>query len=208
MSYTVQEPSKSSIAAGWLFALTVILLFAMPSQAQVGAVTGRVNAHGVAHNGDAVVYIERIPDRTFQPPSDPIVLDQVKLAFIPHVLPVVAGTTIAFPNSDAVRHNVFSTSLPKRFNLGNYPPGVTKYIVFNKPGVVTLLCNVHTEMSAYVVVLETPYFAVSDREGNFAMRDIPPGNYSLSIWHEQLKPQSKSVRITAGVTARIDFDLR
>lgn len=207
MEHVAHKPEKPCILK-WLIALSTILLFAAPGRAQVGAIAGKVKARGIAHNGDAVVYIEAIPGRAFEPPAEPVVLDQVRLTFIPHVLPVLLGTTIAFPNSDEVRHNVFSTSVPKRFNLGNYPPGIVKHITFNKPGVVTLLCNVHMEMSAYVLVLETPYFAVTDRDGNYSIGNVPPGDYTLKVWHEQLSPQAKPVRVNAGSPSRSDFDLR
>ncbi len=207
MENTIHMLRKSSGIVACI-ALSTILLFATPSQAQIEAIAGRVKARGASHNGDAVVYIDAIPGKTFDPTAEPVVLDQVKLTFIPHVLPVLVGTTIAFPNSDEVRHNVFSTSAPKRFNLGNYPPGVTKNITFNKSGVVTLLCNVHTEMSAYVIVIETPYFAVTDRDGNYIIRNVPPGDYTVKVWHEQLGTQVKHVRVNAGSATRSDFDLR
>ena len=138
-------------------------------------------------NGNAVVYIDKIPGKRFTPPSTPIVLDQVNLRFVPHVLPVLVGTTVAFPNSDEIRHNVFSPG-PPRFDLGTYPQKTTKYHLFDRPGVWTMLCNVHAEMSAYVIVTETPYFARTDNDGKFVVKDVPPGKYTLKVWHEKAKP--------------------
>jgi plastocyanin len=160
------------------------------------------------HHGDAAVYVEKIPGQTFPPPKDAVTLDQLNLTFIPHVLPVLVGTTVAFPNSDEVRHNVFSTSPTKRFNLGTYPRGMAKNVTFDKPGVVDLLCNVHSEMSAYVVVVETPYFAVTGKDGSYTIKNVPPGKYVIKTWHEHLKAQSKAVEVAAGDSTRADFELR
>lgn len=170
--------------------------------------TGTVKAARARDNRDAVVYIDRIPGKQFAPPQQPVVLDQINLVFIPHVLPVLTGTTVSFPNNDTVRHNVFSPSPPKRFNLGTYAQKVTKYVVFDKPGVVTLLCNVHAEMSAYVVVTETPYFAVTDAAGAFTIPNVPPGSYIVKAWHESSKSKEQKVDVKDGPAVRVDFDLR
>lgn len=173
-----------------------------------GTIAGTVKVARARDNRDAVVYIDRIPEKQFSPPPQPVVLDQVSLLFIPHVLPVVAGTTVAFPNNDTVRHNVFSPSPAKRFNLGAYPQKVTKHVVFDKPGVVALLCNVHAEMSAYVVVTETPYFAVTNPAGEFTISNVPPGSYVLKAWHESSKPKDQRVEVKEGDPVRVSFDLR
>ena len=172
------------------------------------AIDGRVTVRGAADNSDAVIYIDRIPGRTFVPPSAPVLLDQVNLRFTPHVLPVLAGTSVAFPNSDPVRHNVFSPTTNWKFNLGTYPRGSTKFRTFDKAGAITLLCNVHAEMSAYVIVTETPYFAVSDKEGKFTIPNVPPGSYVLKTWHARAKPTS--VEITAGAAGirNLEIELR
>ena len=171
-------------------------------------IDGRVTVRGVADNSDAVVYIDSMPGRTFVPPSTPVILDQVNLRFTPHVLPVLVGTSVAFPNSDPVRHNVFSPTASWKFNLGTYPRGSTKFRTFDKAGAITLLCNVHAEMSAYVVVTETPYFAVSDKEGKFTIRNVPPGTYVLKTWHARAKPSS--IEITAGAAGirNLEIELR
>ena len=150
-------------------------------------------------SSNAIVYIDRIPGKRFPAPSMPIVLDQVNLTFVPHVLPVVAGSTVAFPNSDEIRHNVFSPG-PPRFDLGTYPQHTTKYHLFDKPGVWTLLCNVHAEMSAYVVVTETPYFARTDKDGKFVLKNVPPGQYTVKVWHEKAKPASVPVAVAETAT--------
>ena len=165
--------------------LGFVLIAASPGRLDASTIEGQVAVKSARDNGNAVVYIDRIPGKTFAPPPAPVLLDQVNLTFVPHILPVLAGTKVAFPNSDDIRHNVFSPTPTSRFNLGTYPKSTTKYYMFDKPGPVTLLCNVHAEMSAYVLVTETPYFAVSDKAGNFTLKDIPPGKYLLRVWHEK-----------------------
>lgn len=188
--------------------LVAVLLPPLPLAAQTGTIKGKVTARGVRDNAGAVVFIEKIPNKTFPAPKEPVVLDQVNLMFVPHVLPVLVGTTVAFPNSDEVRHNVFSPSPARRFNLGTYPKGVTRTVAFDKAGEVVLLCNVHAEMSAYVVVVETPYFAVSAKDGAFVIRNVPPGKYVLKTWHEKLKPETKTVEVPAERSVTVDFELR
>lgn len=144
---------------------------------------------------DAVVYIEKIEGKKFNPPAKHAVLDQVDLTFVPHVLPILVGTTVDFPNSDMTRHNVFSPSNVKKFDLGTYAPGSSKSIVFDKPGVIPLLCHVHPEMSAFIVVLETPYFGVTGENGSYKIQNIPPGKYTLVVWHEFTKRKTQTIEI-------------
>lgn len=192
----------------YVLVLLVVLFFVIPAGAQTGSISGKVICRGLRDHRDAVVYVERIPEKAVIPPKEPVTLDQLNLTFLPHVLPVLVGTTVAFPNSDEVRHNVFSTSPAKRFNLGTYPRGVVKHVTFDQPGVVDLLCNVHSEMSAYVVILETPYFAVTGPDGKYEIKNVPPGRYVLKTWHESLKPQSKEVEVRAGESTRGELELR
>ena len=158
---------------------------------------GQILVKAARDNSNAVIYIDKIPGKRYTAPSSPIVLDQINLKFVPHVLPVLVGTTVAFPNSDEIRHNVFSPG-PPRFDLGTYAQHTTRYHVFDKAGVWTMLCNVHLEMSAYVVVTETPYFAKTDKDGKFVLKDVPPGKYSLKIWHEKAKPATLPIEVGEG----------
>ena len=171
-------------------------------------IDGRVIVRGLPDSSDTVVYIDKIPGKTFAPPTTPVILDQVNLRFTPHVLPVLAGTNVAFPNSDPVRHNVFSPTASWKFNLGTYPRGSTKFRVFDKPGAFTLLCNVHAEMSAYVIVTETPYFAVTDKAGNFAIRNVPPATYTLKTWHAKARPSGMSITAGEGGIRNLEIELR
>lgn len=159
----------------------------------------------------AVVYIAEMPGKTFTLPQNNPVMDQKDLIFTPHVLPVLVGSTVDFPNSDKVRHNVFST--PKSvnvFNLGQYPAGDIKHVKFDKIGVASLLCNVHAEMSAYVLVCQNPYFSVTDKkDGSFLIPNVPPGQWELTLFHQKFKPKTLPVTVEAGKEAAVEFrDLR
>jgi plastocyanin len=189
------------VAAG---ALAALLASAAPDAA-TGAIQGLIRNSLVAR-WPAAVYVEAIPGRSFRPPAEHPVVDQKSLVFIPHVLPVLKGTTVDFRNSDEVKHNIFSSrKSPTVFNLGTYAFGVVRSVTFDKPGAVTLLCNVHAEMSAYVVVVETPYFAVTDREGRFRIDGVPPGSYRLAFWHEALAAESQPVVVAAGRAASVEW---
>jgi hypothetical protein len=182
-------------------------LAAAPAAVHADGIEGRVVVASARDSRDAVIYVAKVPGETFAPPTRPPILDQANLAFQPHVLPVLAGTRVAFTNSDEVRHNVFSPTRGSRFDLGSYPRQATKFQVFDTPGVVTVLCNVHAEMSAYVVVVETPYFAVSDKDGRFVIRDVPPGTYDVIAWHEHAKPVHLIVAVTSARPASVTFKL-
>ena len=109
--------------------------------------------------------------------------------FEPHLLVVPVGTTVDFPNADPFFHNVFSMFDGKRFDLGLYEEGTTRSVDFSHPGVCFLFCNIHPEMSGVVVVVDSPYYAVTNRAGAFTIANVPPGRYTLSVWHERGKPE-------------------
>jgi plastocyanin len=111
-----------------------------------------------------------------------IVLDQRNLNFYPHVLAVRVGTTVSFPNNDRVFHNVFSFRDGKRFDLGMYPIGTLRRVTFDKPGLSRLFCNIHPNMAAYVMAVDSPYFGVADGEGAFTIPAVPPATYSYHTW--------------------------
>lgn len=129
---------------------------------------------------DVVVWLEGV---TAPPPPAPeVVLDQRNLQFVPHVLAVRSGTRVEMPNSDRVFHNVFSFHDGKRFDLGLYPVGTTKEVTFDRPGLSRIFCNIHPNMAAYVLAVESAYVAVSDRHGRFAIAGVPPGTYTWRAW--------------------------
>ncbi len=188
--------------------ITLLAFFAV-RPAPAGGITGTVKAKGAKNGGDAVIFIEKVPGKTFPAPKEHPRMDQRNMTFIPHVMPVLAGTTVDFLNSDDVLHNVFSPDkCAEKFNLGSWPKGQTKSYTFKDAGcTVTLLCNVHPEMEGYVVVLENPYFAVSAKDGSYAVKDVPPGKYTVKIWHERLKGQDVVVDVPEKGNATADFEI-
>lgn len=179
-----------------------------PLRAADASITGTIKATGLSSNADAVIYIQQAPG-TFKP-GEPATMDQRKMQFIPHVLAVVAGTTVKFLNSDPTAHNVFSPDFEK-YNLGTWPQGQTKDYTFSKctkfPCVYNQLCKVHPEMEGFVVVLQNPYFAVSDKDGHYTISGLPPGSYQLAVWHPKLKGKPQPVTVEAGKPAVVDFTL-
>jgi hypothetical protein len=126
---------------------------------------------------------------------------------VPHVLPVLVGTTVTFPNHDEVPHNVYSSSRAKIFNLGIYPKGVSRQVTFDTPGEVLLLCNIHPQMSAYVLVLEQPYFTVAAGDGRFSLKGLPKGNYRIVAWSSEYRSISSTVEIKDTENLIHNFDL-
>src|SRR5262249_50292255 len=127
-----------------------------------------------------------------------VTMDQRNLSFAPRVLPVVRGTAIEFTNSDNVLHNVFSPSaLAGKFDLGSYGQGETRSLTLNKPGEVLILCNIHMEMEAHILVLNDPYFAVVAANGSFQISAVPVGAYTLRIWHEQPLSYVQTLQVPA-----------
>jgi plastocyanin len=156
---------------------------------------------------EGVVYVVDVQGKKFQLPWKNPVVDQKNLIFIPHVRGILVGSTVDFPNSDTVRHNVYSTpDSPTVFNLGTYPPEEVKHVTYDKPGEVSLRCNVHTEMSAYLVVRRNPYFATTNKKTRQAViRNVPPGKYKVSFFHEKLQPKELEVTVEARQEAVLEF---
>lgn len=170
-------------------------------------VSGSVTAKGLKSQKDILVYIEKVEGKEFAPPEEPAKMDQISLVFVPHVLPVVKGTTVEFHNSDDVLHNVFGVGVDE-FDLGTWGKGGTEKYTFNNLGDVAILCNVHPEMEAYVVILENPYFALTDEEGNYKIEGIPAGTYDLKTWHDRLKSVKKGIEVSSDEEMMVDFELK
>lgn len=158
-----------------------------------------------------VVYLDEVAPARLVPLAEKpaarprFVMNQKGLTFVPHVLPILAGSTVEFPNSDPVYHNVFSFSKTRTFDLGRYPTGRSKAITFNQPGLVKVYCDMHSQMNAFILVLANPYFTLSDENGNYAIRDIPAGVYKVKAWFARLPEKSASVTIRPGETIALDF---
>lgn len=187
----------------------VLLLPSFTSGLEPGRIVGRVTVKGMQKH-PVVVLIPRLPGEMPRPSGERPVLNQKGRAFIPHILPVVVGTTVEFRNSDPFKHNIFSPDA-ERYNLGTWEQGQSRGYTFRRPGVYRQLCNIHPEMLAYIVVLETRAFALTDGEGNFEITGVPAGRHFLRVWGEKLTKEQLdrtfSVIVEEGAPASIGIDL-
>jgi len=185
-------------------ALAASLILALAGASRANDIKGKVSVQGLKSAENIAVYVDEIAGKTFEAPKDHVVVDQRKMAFVPHVVAVQKGTTVDFLNSDPVGHNVYWPSISGNkklaHNLGTWPKGEKKPFQFNELGAASLLCNVHPEMSGYVVVVPTPYFAVTDKDGNFEIKNIPAGKYTLKTWSEDGKPVTQAIDVSAATT--------
>ena len=191
------------VVVSLVFAFCLVALAASPA-GKGGVIEGTVTGMP----GKSVVYVEAIAGKTFPPPAKHAEEDQKGLVFVPHVLAVQQGTTVDFLNSDNVQHNIFWPMVggDKKlgYNLGTWGIGGKRSFTFDTPGVVPLLCNVHPEMQGYIIVSPTPYFAVTDANGNYSIKDVPNGSYTLTVWHEGASSTSQPVQVT-GSSVKVDF---
>jgi plastocyanin len=156
---------------------------------------------------NVVIYLEATPAlrRTASPTGHPPAeLRQHDIAFVPHVLAITTGTAVEFPNDDPRFHDVFSLSSAKSFDLQRYPQGASRAVTFNKPGIVQVFCHIHADMSAYILVLDDPFFVRPDAQGHFVLDGVPPGDYSLVAWYERSRPVTIRVHVDAGRTTTRD----
>lgn len=184
----------------WLCAVLISVLPSVPGAAQQVTVSARVKLVDSEHNAESPreenVVIWLTPAGA-QPtprvvPNQPLRLVQHNKSFEPHLLVVPVGAVVEFPNRDPFFHNVFSLFDGKRFDLGLYETGSTRNVSFDRPGISYIFCNIHAEMSAVVIALETPYYGISDRKGEVVIPNVPVGNYTLNTWAETALPQTLS----------------
>jgi plastocyanin len=199
----VHATAKMAVASG------AVLLLAGASLA--GDIKGKVSVQGIKSAENIAVYIDAVPGAKFEAPTTKPVMDQTKMTFAPHVMIVQVGTTVDFLNSDPVGHNVYWPSISGNkklaHNMGTWPKGERKSFQFNDVGVASLLCNVHPEMNGYIVVSPTPYFSLTDKSGNYEIKNVPPGKYTLKTWSEDGKVTTQEVEVTAG-TATADLTVK
>jgi plastocyanin len=205
--------SMKKLFAFGLFWGVVLFIFSLAFGVQIpqvkageqgGTVKGTVDSPYVSRF-PALVYIDHV-NGSFPPPKENPHMSQKGMVFLPHILPVLKGSTVDFTNDDTVDHNVFSppgSATP--FNLGIYGTGVKKTQAFNHLGEVPLLCSIHPEMSAFVVVLQNPYFALTDNTGAFEIKNVPAGTYQLKIWDEKIKEAVQQVTVEAGKSTSVEF---
>jgi plastocyanin len=187
--------------------ILVGIALALAIESSLASAPTRISGHvEILDKGDvkrkvvqnAIVYIDGV--QATVPPA--LLSEKYKIAsqnksFTPHVQAVPVGAKVTFPNLDDIMHNVFSISRGNRFDLGLYKSGASKTNQFKNPGLVRIYCNIHPQMSAFVMVLENPYFAWVQPDGSFRIDHVPSGNYTLKAWHEQAKAETQ-VRVGAG----------
>ena len=199
----LRSPMRARHMAPILVAATLLAAGA----AIAGSIEGRVSRKGsISDLPDSVISVEDI-EGAFPAPQKAAVMDQKGLRFVPHVLVIQVGSTVEFPNNDPVSHNIFSISDAKRFNLGLYGRGTMRRIKFDRPGVVGLLCNVHLEMAASIVVVKNPYFVQTGADGTYQIDGVPAGRHSVRCWHEGFPAQERTVRVPETGKVRLDFSI-
>ncbi len=172
-------------------------------------VSGTIKAQGLRKSDNILVYLTKTPDQVVKPERE-YVLDQNNLTFLPHVLVIPMGASVQFPNNDKVDHNVFSLSRTRAFNFGSYKPGESQTVVFEKPGIVELRCDLHSEMISYILVLKNSYFALTDKQGNFTLdvSGLEPGKYFLKTWHEKLKNNRVAIQLPQTDSDKLTIQLK
>ena len=175
-----------------------------PTPSQVGAMTPAPRTE----LRPAVVFLDSAPRGAFERDDARARMDQRHETFVPHVLAVTVGTVVDFPNSDPVFHNVFSLSKAKPFDLGRYAAGGSKSVRFDRPGVVQVFCEIHSHMSAYILVFAHRYYAVTGEDGAYRIRDVPPGTYTAVVWYEGNARESRTVVVNGQDTVDLDFVVR
>ena len=189
----------------WILALMLLSLAPPASAAETGTLSATVTAPIAKHRAGAVVFVKAGPAAAVA--AKTVQLDQKGMVFLPRILPIAKGWTIEFLNSDPVAHNVYTID-GEKYDLGTWPQGQKKKYTFTRSGVYRQLCKVHDDMIAYVVVLDTPWFAVSDKEGKLSLSGLAPGAYTFGVWHEKLGAVDFAVQIAAGAPATAAIALR
>jgi plastocyanin len=171
---------------------------ALLAAAPPGAIAGQILDGSQRPATAAIVYVkEGGPKTHYPPPVQPAIVDQRDKTFVPRILAVLAGTKVAFKNSDGVLHNVYSRSHTKTFDLGAYPRDESRSALFDEPGRVDVFCAIHTNMHAVILVLDNPYFAMTDARGYFEIRGVSPGSHTIQVWSEQSDEQEVRVEIAS-----------
>lgn len=193
--------------------VTLLVVFGLlAGTASAGSISGKVTSKKKKYLPHAVVFIDSVKG-DFDLPKDNPVMDQKNMIFHPHILPILAGTTVDFLNSDDVAHNVFTPDKPgDKFNLGTWPKGEIRSYTFEKRCEevcdAVMLCNVHPEMEAFVVVMQNPYFSTTDKDGNFIIENVPAGEYTVSVWHPKRKAVSATVIVSDSASVSVEFALK
>jgi plastocyanin len=221
----MQPLLKAACVAASLVVLPVVISAGPETGQAMGALRGRVEVlHPLSAShqneggaGDrtvtetrrqSVVYFEDIPATPGPLSPSRARMHQTDETFVPHLLAVTTGSAVDFPNDDRTYHNVFSLSKTKQFDLGRYATGRSKSVVFDRPGIVRVFCDIHSHMNAFILVFAHRFFTVTDEAGRYRIDQVPPGTYRVTAWYEGIAVQTQRVTISAAGTADLDFRLR
>ena len=197
-----QTPDTGSITGH--IKLTTKIRAPLPANAYPSRTIGKHQAPAIPEIRNVVVYLKDPPFRGALPVTR-VELHQQDETFVPHVLAITKGSTVDFPNDDPFFHNVFSLSSAATFNLGRYPRGKSQPWKFAKPGLVKVFCDIHSHMSASILVLDHPYFTIPGIDGNYEIPNVPAGQYTIIGWHERVGERAASVRVDAGRATAVDL---
>lgn len=200
LAFVVEQEEMTMITARMIGVQMLVVSAGLLFSAAVSMGADIEGSVSVARPQDAVMYVEKVPG-TFR--GQRAKMDQANKVFIPYVLPVVQGTTVEFQNSDELQHNVFGVGADE-FNLGNWTKGVVREHTFNKLGDVVILCNVHSEMEAHILVLQNPYFASPGGSGKFRIANLPAGQYVIKAWYRG-KTKQQNVTVPASGSVSVAF---
>jgi plastocyanin len=198
-------------ALAGILAVALLAAHDSPALSTTGVLEATVKDERGAPVADAIVSLTPTGAAAAAPRAATAVMDQQNKEFVPNVLPVLVGTAVAFPNRDNIRHHVYSFSAPKRFELPLYIGTPAAPVVFDKPGVVVLGCNIHDWMVGYVYVVPTPYFGRTAADGRVTLPEVPSGTYEARVWHPRMRGEpektGKPSTVTAGEPAHVIFAL-
>jgi len=202
VTLTPAQPETGSITGH--VRLTTRIRAPLPANVYPSRSIGRHDAPAAPEIRNVVVYLK---DAVFRGtlPASKAELHQRNETFVPHVLAITRGSTVEFPNDDPFFHNVFSLSSAAKFNLGRYPRGQTRGFTFTKTGLVKVFCDIHSHMTASILVLDNPYFAVPASDGAFELPDVPAGEYTIVGWHERVGERTASIHVQPGQPTTIDL---
>ncbi len=207
IAFTVRSSPAQPIVSGAIAGhvkLTTHIRVALPANAYPSRSISKHDAPPTPEIRNVVVYLKDPPFHGTLPASR-VELHQQNETFVPHVLAVTRGSTVDFPNDDPFFHNVFSFSSAGSFNLGRYPRGQSKAQKFSKAGLVKVFCDIHSHMSASILVLDHPYFAIPAVDGTYEIANVPAGQYTLVGWHERVGERSTAVQVQPGRTTTVDL---
>ena len=200
-----QAPDTGSVA-GHVTLTKRIKGTALPSAIYPGRTVNAAPAPPIPEIRNVVVYVKDAVVRGPLPPTK-AEMRQTHETFVPHVLAITRGSRVDFPNEDPFYHNVFSLSSAANFNLGRYANGKSESYEFRKSGIVKVYCNIHSHMSATILVFDHPYFMIPQLDGTYELPSLPPGDYTIVGWHERVGERTARVRVERGKTATVDLSL-